>query len=157
MSKSDRTELSLAKEQVKLHVEGENYVSRMQSIATYAESLTYETMKQFTSRYSNIPHLVSKFDDLQLRIVDFNSRVTSPDLKLDVESIQLQFDDLVYKSQDMYLSLTETSTPESEYVDIKPTMNVPVPRSQFLNLMVTLISGPYSTVPMCHWFTRILP
>ena len=128
MSKADRIESSLAREQSKLHAEREDCVSRILAIATYAESLSRERVKQFKARYANIDHLVSRFDDLQLRILDFNSRVTSPDLKLDVASARLQFDDLVYKSQDIYLNLTESLTPESGIVHIKPNMNVPLPK-----------------------------
>ena len=47
-----------------------------------------------------------------------------PDLNIDVASVPLQFDDLVYKSQDIYQALTDSSTPKPEFVGIKPNLNV---------------------------------
>ena len=47
---------------------------------------------------------------------------------IEVESIQLLFDNLVYKSLDIYLNLTESSTHKPEMVNTKPNINVPHPK-----------------------------
>ena len=129
MAKNEKVDAALAREQAKLQYERDNLVARMQHIiAKYAESVTAETVKQFTARYDNISYLVDKFDDLQLKIVDFNSRVYSPDLIIDLETSQLKFDDLVYASKNVYLQLTESSIVPPEVLDVKPTINVPLPK-----------------------------
>ena len=128
MAKNEKVDPALTREQAKLQYESDNLVARMQHIAKYAESVTAETVKQFAARYDNISYLVYKFDDLQLKIVDFNSRVYSLDHIIDLETSQLQFDDLVYASRGMYLQLTESSIVPPEVLDVKPTINVPLPK-----------------------------
>ena len=66
MAKNEKVDAALASEQAKLQYERDNVVARMQHVAKYAESVTAETVKQFTARYDNISYLVDKFDDLQL-------------------------------------------------------------------------------------------
>ena len=77
MATGNNKDAAMIREKFKLQAERENYIARIQSIAVYAESLTHDTLHQFKVWYANINHLIGKFNDLQFKIVDFNSRIVS--------------------------------------------------------------------------------
>ena len=86
--------------------------------------------------------MVGKFNNLQIRIVDYNSQVFSPDKMTNLGFAQMKFNDLVYMLKCIYLQLTKSSTITSEFPDVKSNLNVPHPKIFILKFSNQIYQWP---------------
>ena len=102
-------------------------------IHSHAELLTQDKVETFSVRHDTLLDLEKRFCQLQIRIIEFNSRNKFEELKLEVQETQIMIDELIFEVQEKYLTLKNRRESEQVNADekvFKPVVsqNVPLPK-----------------------------
>ena len=126
MSKSKE---ALTREYEILHNERNLVRTAIENMHDRIKLVTKDTISNFTSRYENLSNLKSKFNEIQSKVIEFNSRIKLEDLKLEVPKTQMFVDELIYDIQDNYRNLKEARDRDelNANTDNKPPININVP------------------------------
>ena len=107
------------------------FVARsIQNIRNVADKLTEDTVSDFKPRYSKLNELEVNFRDIQLKIIDFNSKTNNDDLKLDVENIQTEVEESIFDIRVIFDKLTRViqEDPVKTKLNTSCQVNVPLPK-----------------------------
>ena len=120
----------LEKEYEVLKNERELIHACIKNINKQVQSLTDETVGYFTSRNERLLSLEIKFNDVQLKIIEYKSRNKRVDQKLKVKEYQMLIDDLIFGIQKNCNRVMNSCTTNNVNDKLKPVVgvNVPLPK-----------------------------
>ena len=101
----------------------------IQNIRNVADKLTEDTVIDFKPRYCKLNELEVNFRDIQVKIIDFNSK-TNNELKLDVEKIQTEVEESIFDIRVIFdkLSRVNQEDPVKSKLNTSCQVNVPLPK-----------------------------
>ena len=134
----------LEKEYEVLKNERELIQACIENIHNQVQSLTGETVGYFASRYERLSSLEIKFNDVQLKIIEYNERNKRDDQKLEVKEYQMLIDNLIFCIQDIYNRVMSICTMNDVNDKPKPVVSV--------NVSLPKINIPPFDGPIDTWF-----
>ena len=121
----------------------------IENIHNQVQSLAEEIVGYFASRYERLSSLQIRFNDVQLKIIEYNARNKRDDQKFEVEEYQKLIDNLIFSIQDIYNRVMSSCTTNNVNDKLKPLISVNVPVDGFANL--SYLMAHFLTLVMC-WF-----
>lgn len=141
----------------------------------HARNLTKDNFHKFRVRYDKITSLEESFENLQQRIIIVNTQLSDPNNALEVNNVQVAFEDVIMEAKSIFLDFqrkypVETSAPKTgtsvviPSKSLLPTINIPKFTgkvehwAEFFDLFTSLIhnDATLTTVQKFHYLKSSL-
>ena len=102
----------------------------IENLHKYVQLPAEETVGYFASRYERLSSLEIRFNDVQLKIIQYNARNKRDVQELEVEEYQILIDDLILSIQENYNRVISSCTTNKINEKLQPvvSLNVPLPK-----------------------------